>query len=151
MKHFSVPELCRSSVAVKYRIDNKPNAIEKRHLVELIDNLLEPLREMWVDHCRKNNLGTGAIKVTSGYRNQRVNRLVGGVAMSSHLFGYAADIKPMNGKQSEFEWWISNVFAKSSVLFDQIIIEKSRVARWIHVSIKNRNGEQRMQCFTAVK
>jgi len=151
MKHFSVPELCRSSVAVKYRIDNKPNAIEKRHLVELIDYLLEPLREKWFDHCKKNGFGTGAIKVTSGYRNQKVNCLVGGIAMSSHLFGYAADIKPMNGMQSEFERWISNEFVNSGIPFDQIIIEKSKTARWIHVSIKNRNGEQRMQCFTTPK
>lgn len=148
MKHFTIPELCGSSVASKYKIDNKPSNIEKKHLVELADNLLEPLREAWMEHCKQNNLGTGAIQVTSGFRCPMLNKIVGGVTNSAHLTGYGADIKPMNRQQAEFEKWIATEFVKTGVKFDQIIIERSKSARWVHVSIKSVYGTQRMQCFT---
>lgn len=148
MKHFTLPELCASSVASKYKIDNKPNITQKKHLVELTDFLLEPLRSGWMEYCKKNGLGTGAIQVTSGFRNPMLNKIVGGVSTSAHMTGYAADIKPMNRKQAEFEKWISTEFVKSGVMFDQIIIERSKSARWVHVSIKSVYGTQRMQHFT---
>jgi len=147
MKHFSIPELCASSVATKYKIENKPGINEKKHLVELVDYLLEPLREAWGKYCKDNNLGTAAIQVTSGYRCPTLNRLVGGVTTSAHMSGYAADIKPMNRCQTIFEKWISTEFAKSGVKFDQIIIERSKSARWIHVAVRSKMGAQRQQCF----
>jgi len=148
MKHFSIPELCASSIGVKYKVDNKPSITEKKHLIELADNLLEPLRDGWTEYCKTNNLGTGAIQVTSGYRCSMLNKLVGGVSTSAHLQGYAADIKPMNGMQELFEKWIATEFVESGVKFDQIIIERSKTARWVHVAIKSHGGLQRMQHFT---
>jgi len=148
MKHFSIPELCASSIGAKYKVDNKPSISVKKHLIELVDNLLEPIRAGWVDYCKANNLGTGAIKVTSGYRCLMLNKLVGGVTTSAHIQGYAADLKPMNGMQAQFEKWISTEFVNSGVKYDQIIIERSKSARWVHVAIKSSNGMQRMQHFT---
>lgn len=148
MKHFSFPELCASSIGAKYKIENKPGLSEKKHLIELVDSLLDPIRDGWATYCKDNNLGTGAIQVTSGYRCPMLNKLVGGVTTSAHIQGYAADIKPMNGNQSEFEKWISTKFVESGVKFDQIIIERSRSARWVHVAVKSYGGLQRMQHFT---
>ena len=47
----------------------------------------------------------GPIIINSGFRNSRVNRLVGGVENSQHLFGQAADIRPKDSppKQGEME------------------------------------------------
>ncbi len=36
----------------------------------------------------------GPLIVTSGYRNPRVNAIVGGVDTSAHALGYAGDVKP---------------------------------------------------------
>ena len=41
----------------------------------------------------------GPIIVNSGFRNSRVNALVGGVANSQHLLGQAVDIRPKDPAQ----------------------------------------------------
>lgn len=54
---------------------------------------LDKMREEW---------GSG-VGVTSWYRPPLVNRAVGGVANSTHIFGKAADVYPLNGRDREFE------------------------------------------------
>ena len=44
--------------------------------------------------------------VTSWYRPVAVNRAVGGAANSQHIFGCAADIKPVNGDLLRFQGWL---------------------------------------------
>lgn len=56
------------------------------NLYRLCVNVLEPLRQ---------NFGK-AIRVNSGYRCKRLNRAVGGVDTSQHLYGLAADITSDN-------------------------------------------------------
>lgn len=148
MKYFTLKELCFSSTAQAKKIDNTPDSTEAAHIIELIEKLLDPIREKWAAYCKANNLGTGAININSGFRCPQLNAVVGGVRTSAHLVGYAADIKPANGKQLLFEKWIAAKFAKSGVKFDQIILERSRYARWVHVAIRNQAGAQRMKCFS---
>lgn len=147
MKYFTIPELTRSSMAETHNIDNTPDAIIISHLTEMTEKLLDPLREKWGAYCLKKGFGTGALRVSSGYRCLQVNKLVGGSVTSAHLHGYAADIIPINGKQTEFEKWVSEIFSKGKIGFDQIIIEKSKNSRWVHFGYKNQLGKQRKQCF----
>ena len=46
-KHFTLKELTASSVAKKNGISNIPNKSEEENLVNLIDNILDPLREAY--------------------------------------------------------------------------------------------------------
>ncbi len=48
-----------------------------------------------------------AIKVTSWYRPPAVNAAVGGVPNSQHINGSAVDIYPANGRDLEFEKFLS--------------------------------------------
>ncbi len=64
--------------------DNKPSLQDVVNLVYGCRLLLEPAREA---------IGCPII-INSGFRNPRVNALVGGVAGSQHLQGQAADIRP---------------------------------------------------------
>ena len=73
-KNFSQSELERSSKAEKNKIDNSIPA-------EYIDNAQELLNALQVI---RDSLGK-PIKITSGYRCEKLNRLVGGVQNSSHL------------------------------------------------------------------
>ena len=82
MKYFSLGELTHSDTAVSLGIDNTATAEAVPLMVELIDRVLDPIREHW---------GL-PIRVTSGYRSPELNEEVGGVEESWHMQGCAADI-----------------------------------------------------------
>lgn len=143
MANFTLNELVQSNTAAKLGIDNAPDGMVRVHLTELI-RLLEDIRAEWAKVCINT---TPAIRVTSGYRCPELNKAVGGTKTSAHLLGYAADIQPVNGNQRGFEEFMAGIFAKKGYLYDQIIIEKSKTSRWVHVGLRNNKGQQRRQCF----
>ena len=147
MANFSIAELVQSSTAEQLKINNNPPSIVKVHLTETI-TLLESIRAEWGKYCERHKIENPAIRVTSGYRSPELNKAVGGVKTSAHVEGYAADLQPVNGKQTEFERFMANEFSKMGYAFDQIIIEKSNTSRWVHVGYKRADGKQRRQCFT---
>ena len=146
MANFTIGELCASKMAQEKGIDNTPPAVVRVHLTETI-TLLECIRTEWEIYCEQHELGTPAIRVSSGYRSSELNKAVGGVKTSAHVLGYAADIVPVNGMQDEFEKFMAEVFAKKGYAYDQIIVEESKSARWVHVGYKKADGSQRRQCF----
>lgn len=133
-KFFRLEEFLDSSVARQKGISNSPSWEVIDHLNELA-LWLDQLREAW---------GSG-LKVTSGFRNDKLNTYVGGVAGSAHKEGYGADIQPINGKFDEFVAFIKK-WAKDKQ-FDQIIIENKGATRWVHFGLRNRKGEQRRMLF----
>ncbi|MDJ0535519.1 MAG: D-Ala-D-Ala carboxypeptidase family metallohydrolase [Xenococcaceae cyanobacterium MO_207.B15] len=56
------------------------------------------------------------ILVTSWYRPQAVNREVGGAPNSQHIYGKAADIKPVQGDIYKFQDWLDKVAWKNKAL-----------------------------------
>ena len=127
-----------SHKAVLNKIDNKPCQEHLENLKELME-FLDDLRESW----------GGAIRVTSGYRCEELNKLLGGSKTSAHLRGFAADLKPYNNEMDKF---INHVkeWAKNKD-FDQIIEESDSFNRWIHIGMYNSKGQQRKQIKTIVK
>ena len=102
-KYFTISELCASATSTKKGINNDPNNEETAHLYELIIKLLDVIREAWAEKCKQNGWGSGGINVTSGFRCPKLNKAVGGVSNSAHLYGYAADTQPTNKRQSDYE------------------------------------------------
>ena len=147
MANFTLAELVQSSTAEQLKINNTPPSIVRVHLTETI-TLLEAIRTEWGKYCERHKIENPAIRVTSGYRSPELNKAVGGVKNSAHVEGYAADLQPVNGAQKEFEKFFVKEFSKKGYSFDQIIIEKSKTARWIHVGYKRADGAQRRLCFT---
>lgn len=86
MKYFSFQEFERSDTAYKHGIDNTAPESARKNIAALVGKVLDPLREAWGK----------PITVTSGYRCSELNRLVGGVATSTHMQGMAADISTGN-------------------------------------------------------
>lgn len=127
MKYFTIEELTKTSHPVK----NIPDETEKARLVKLVDKILDPLREAW-----------GApIIVTSGYRCDKLNKLVGGATNSQHRRGEAADIRTKSNTQEENKkLW--DLIIKLKLPFDQMINEKN--FKWIHVSYGPRQRRQKL-------
>lgn len=128
MKHFTIDELCRSDTARSRGIDNTPTEEVTRNLTELVDNVLDPLRE-WYGK---------PIRVNSGYRCPALNKAVGGVANSQHLTGQAADIDVND--RSENRRLMKHI--EDNLDFDQLIWENG--GAWVHVSYRP-DGRNRRQ------
>ena len=97
---------------------------------------------------KQNGWENGGINVTSGFRCSKLNKAVGGVSNSAHLYGYAADTQPSNKRQSDYEKFIRDwVKQNPNLTFDQIIVERSKTSRWVHIAIKDGRERQRRQCF----
>ena len=124
MKYFTINELTKTSTG----ISNIPNAEHVANLIYLVENLLDKAREQ---------LGM-PITVTSGYRSEKVNKAVGGVATSQHTKGEAVDLVCRDNAR------LFNIL--KTMNFDQVIWEKGNSVQpaWVHVSLK-RIGINRKQ------
>lgn len=118
-KYFTIEELCRSNTADAKGIDNTPNNAQKERLKDLIENVLDPLREAYGK----------TIYVNSGFRNDKLNKEVGGVVTSQHRKGEAADISAGSIKENEK---LFNLIQELNLPFDQLINESN--FSWVHVS-----------------
>ena len=118
-KHFTYQEMVFSDYATRHGIDNTPGHYEYANLTQLVENVLDPLRE----HIES------PIIVTSGYRCPELNRRIGGSKNSQHTKGQASDIKAVGWTASDlFELLRQNPDAFPT---DQCILE---FGRWVHVS-----------------
>ena len=109
--HFTLAEFCNWQ---KYPA-NVPTTQQMANLTYGCLMLLEPARQE-----------VGPIIINSGFRNSRVNRLVGGVKNSQHLLGQAADIRPKNPAQ--FQRLVA--FLRNCEYTDQLLT----ASNWLHIS-----------------
>lgn len=128
--HFSVREFAISATAIRHSIDNMPPADAELSLKALCENVLEPLRRRF-----------GVIRITSGYRSERVNTLVGGAPTSQHRRGEAADIHVSSEEMARKMY----DYIHDNLPYDQLILERNRKrgTRWIHVSYTTRRPLRR--------
>lgn len=135
-KYFTLAEFLRSDTAKKKNIDNTPSWDVVEHLGELVEKILDPLRAAY----------GMPIRVSSGYRCEKLNKAVGGAATSVHMLGYAADLQ-VSGSFNKFRDFVVEWVGKTGVKFDQILLEtdKKKGSKWIHVGLYNNSGQQRGQ------
>ena len=124
-KHFSLEEMTNSGTAIRFKIANRPSAVQIENLRQLCLNVLEPVR-----------LRFGVTRITSGYRCPELNSAVGGVPDSQHTRGEAADIhiSDMEVGRKIFDFICRNTD------FDQLLFERriNGGCRWLHVSYTTR-------------
>ena len=119
MKYFSFQEMERSDTATRHAIDNTIPSNLKNNIAQLVDNVLDPLREAW----------GRPIIVSSGYRCPELNKAVGGSATSHHMRGMAADITTGNKVDNRR---LFQLIIDLKLPFTQLIDEKG--FSWVHVS-----------------
>lgn len=123
--------MTRSDVAKREGIDNTPGLQETEALTALVEDVLDPLREMY-GH---------PIHVTSGYRCEALNKAVGGAKTSQHLRGEAADITTgKRGENAKLYGLIEKYFD-----YDQLIWEHGtdKEPSWVHVSYRAEGGNRK--------
>lgn len=118
-KYFDIKELCHSDTANARGIDNTPTDDVKENLEALIENILDPLREVYGK----------PIYINSGYRCPELNKAVGGVSTSEHQSGRAADIDTHDYEENKK---LFKLIQELNLPFRQLIDESN--LSWVHVS-----------------
>lgn len=117
-KHFTLAEALKSETARARGISNAPN--DKQ--LEAIKHTAEQMELV------RQVLNSKPISPSSWFRNEQVNRAVGGVSNSDHMSGYAVDFAcPGFGSPAE----VCRAIVASGIKFDQLILE---YGRWVHIS-----------------
>ncbi len=129
-KHFSLRELTHSATAVSRGIRNEPDAQQLANLKALASTL-EAVRVL---------LGNKPILISSGFRSDALNRVIGGSSTSDHSNGLAADfVCPKYGHVMH----ICEAIRDSGIKFDQLIYEQGNT-EWVHLGIGTQTRGQVM-------
>ena len=134
-EHFKLSEMLASETAEQQGIPNTPL---KRHI---------PTRQ---------HFGL-PIQITSGYRCPKLNGAVKGASNSQHMEGEAADITiprrhwPFCYTSSEQIARLLFTWMKDNVDLDQLILEHSGPAWWVHVSCRINYRRNRHEAFKLEK
>nr|DAO81135.1 MAG TPA: peptidase [Caudoviricetes sp.] len=140
-EHFSLRELTRSESARRAGIENVPTTAEMDNIYWTAQQL-EKIREY---------VGRGIV-VTSCFRSERVNKLVGGSPTSAHRFGLAADCDAIGLTSLAFAKELIKMRDAGKLVFDQLILEfpERGDGAWVHIGFR-RNAPMRNQILTATK
>lgn len=134
MKHFTFRELMHSNVALENDFVNEPPRHEVAkicfNLVVLVDNALDPIRERFAV----------PMIITSGYRCERLNKLVGGVNNSQHIKGEAVDFCFAGFNRKEMVAAFFEIAEEFN--FDQLIYYKKKGI--IHISYSRKNNRHQV-------
>ena len=125
-EHFNSSEFIYSSTADRYKISNIPTDVK---VIENLNNTITRMEDI------RTRFGK-PIYINSGYRCPELNQKVGGKPNSQHLKGEAADLR--------FDIDLLN-FIIQFCHFDQLIIEKSKNSKWLHISFKIDKDKERNQ------
>lgn len=122
-RDFTLSEFIVSSTAVRWGIDNTPNA----PIVATLRNVLIPAMQQVRD------LLASPVFITSGYRCPELNRVIRGSLSSQHMDGHACDfVAPRYGPPSRVASLL--VAHMADLKFDQLILEGG----WVHISFAPR-------------
>ncbi len=131
--HFTLAELTVSQTAARRGIRNAPVGTALANLQRLA---------LFLEQVRRVLLNS-PILVSSGYRSQALNNLIGGAYNSAHTRGLAVDfIAPRFGTPKQ----IVAAIRDSSLQFDQVIHEGT----WVHLAIAEESKMPRREVLTAV-
>ena len=127
--NLSLVEVTKSATAIKHGIANEPSSKHLTNLKAVATNIFQPCR----DYFGK------PLAVTSGYRSEALNDLIGGSKRSQHSKGEALDLDAqVYGDFTNAELFH---YIKDNLDFDQLIWEfgNDEEPDWIHCSYTTEN------------
>ena len=130
--------------AIKYQQDHPPQPV-----IDNLTRIAAMVKRIENYHC---------IRITSGYRCEELNRLVGGSKSSAHLYGRAVDFEPRDetlGNYKTLVWWINDPH-NLAVPFDKMIMEygdekPEGMPAWIHLQVNQDPTIARRRVFRICK
>ena len=128
-KNLSLAEVMKSATAIKHGIANEPSSKHLTNLKAVATNIFQPCR----DYFGK------PLAVTSGYRSEALNDLIGGSKRSQHSKGEALDLDAqVYGGFTNAELFH---YIKDNLDFDQLIWEfgNDQEPDWVHCSYTTEN------------
>jgi len=134
-EHFTLAEMTRSQMASRHGIDNKPNDIQLENLKTLAKGM----------ELVRTKLDSLPIIISSGFRCEALNDLLGSKRTSQHIMGLACDF---TCDRYAHVGRVFEVIADSSIPFDQLILEYNS---WIHIAFPVEGDEPRRQVLTIDK
>lgn len=131
--NFKLEEFIKSATATRLKLDNTPNAQERANII-LTAKWLEKLRALLAEKYGR----VIPIRITSGFRSERVNRAVGGSPTSAHRFGLAADIQAVGLSIKQLAYDIYDFITRGLLpKLDQMIREMPRGGgQWVHIGLR---------------
>lgn len=129
MVNFTIKELTASTTAAALGINNTPTPEILENLKQLINNVLDPLR----------NAYGKPIRVNSGYRSPDLNRAVKGSRTSQHVKGQAADITGGSKVENKKLFELAQAL---NLPFCQLIDERN--FSWVHISYDPNNVKRQI-------
>lgn len=130
-------EMTRSATAERIGIPNMPSFWAQDKLKQLCEKILQPIRDRWGK----------PIRVGSGFRCAELNRAVGGVKNSDHIYGCAADITTLEDIPKDnaklFALILEMWNAGELTMLKQCINEYDY--NWLHVSYQDGRSTKRGQ------
>lgn len=128
-EHFTFDELTNTS-NVSLIEQNKRDALAYMKQLKYTASTLEELRSV---------LGV-PLSVTSGFRNNALNKAVGGSATSGHTLGLCADFRPIGMEVKEaFKLIKENKHLCPSL--KKCIYENIKGSQWLHIESKTEAGQ----------
>lgn len=128
-KNFTLEELTTTN----HKVDNTPNDDEVQNLTKLAATL-QTIRDTY----------NQPIIISSGFRCKHLNKIVGGVSNSDHVFGCAADIHSKSntkGDNKKLFDLIVSLIKQERIECRQLIDEKNY--SWIHIGINSLHNNYR--------
>lgn len=139
-QHISYTEATRSSTARRHGLENNPPSAVLSAMRVTAEMVFEPVRRYF----------NVPLFISSFYRSEQINQLIGGSAKSQHCRGQAIDI------DADVYGGINNTqlfdYIRDNIEFDQLIWEFSNPdgsPAWVHVSFNL--GHNRRQVLFAQK
>ena len=137
-EHFTLDEMTHSDTAQLNGFDNTPNDEERLNLLHVAETM-EKIRAL---------LGNKPIRITSGFRSERVNQAVGGVWNSAHRLGLACDfVCPSFGRPEEIAKFLEPHIEELDI--DQLIYETVGTAQWVHMGLSTSTPRNEALTFNA--
>ena len=127
-QYFKSYEIIYSYKAEQFGIDNTPT---DDVVIANLNYTLQRLNSIRERYGHK-------IVISSGYRCEELNRLVGGVKDSKHKTGLAVDLK---FDEDLFE------FLKANCSFDKLILEQNSKTKWLHIQFRLDKTKERRLIF----